>query len=71
MKTIEKKDTISVALTEVLKWKEKAAKEIKGKTFKQKKIIYDNALVQASKILNSSIVKEPNGTYKIGLKKIN
>ena len=54
MKTIEKKDTISVALTEVLKWKEKAAKEIKGKTILEhcidriKRSIYIDLLIVAT-----------------------
>jgi hypothetical protein len=64
MKTIEKSEAISSALVEVWEWKEKAANEIKNKSFEKKKIIYDSALEEASKILKSAIVKEPSGTYK-------
>jgi hypothetical protein len=65
MKTIEKKsEAISSALVEVWEWKENAANEIKNKSFEKKKIIYDNALEEASKILKSAIVKESSGTYK-------
>ena len=63
MRTTKTKMLISKSLEEVWEWKQKVYEEIRGKTFVEKKKLYQEAMEEAAKILNAKLIKNSDGTY--------
>lgn len=64
MKTTKYKTTVSKALEEVWQWKEMVYLATNNKKFEEIKQIYSNSLKKTAELLNSKLVKNPDGTYR-------
>ncbi|MEI6125176.1 MAG: hypothetical protein WCQ99_01350 [Pseudomonadota bacterium] len=62
---MNRKSVISKSLYEVLQWKEAVYKDIKDKTFKEKKAYYHEGLREAAKIINGKLIRNADGTYSL------
>lgn len=56
---------VSVAQEEVWEWKEEVFRDIKDKTFEEKRVYFNKGLNKAVTIIKGKLKKNPDGTYLI------